>query len=102
MTLTTIIEANLTNVVGTDVKLGEKLVGKVLTYNPATGQATLEINDTDAIANMFTIQAMGRYVRNEKKSRCCGRCDGHNDECVADQICDDHKVQGCETCFGKR
>lgn len=36
------------------------------------------------------------------KSRCCGRCDGHNDECVSDMVCDEHKRQGCEKCFGSR
>lgn len=34
-----------------------------------------------------------------KPSRCCGRCDGHNDECVTDQICIEHNKQGCETCW---
>ena len=34
-----------------------------------------------------------------KESRCCGRCDGVNDLCVADTVCDKHKVMGCEECF---
>lgn len=33
-------------------------------------------------------------------SRCCGRCDGVNDLCVTDQVCEDHNAQGCEICFG--
>jgi len=37
-----------------------------------------------------------------KQSRCCGRCDGVNDLCVADMVCDNHDVKGCEICFGKR
>lgn len=37
-----------------------------------------------------------------KRSRCCGRCDGVNDLCVADTVCDAHEVLGCEVCFGLR
>lgn len=37
-----------------------------------------------------------------KHSRCCGRCDGHYDICVADQICEKHKTRGCEICFGPK
>lgn len=37
-----------------------------------------------------------------KKSRCCGRCDGVNDVCVADTKCDPHGIYGCEVCFGER
>ena len=36
------------------------------------------------------------------KSRCCGRCDGVNDLCVADMVCDEHDKMGCEICYGKR
>ena len=36
------------------------------------------------------------------QSRCCGRCDGINDVCVSDMICEIHGEQGCEVCFGKR
>lgn len=38
----------------------------------------------------------------QKESRCCGRCDGVNDLCVADTVCEDHSVMGCEKCFGQR
>lgn len=38
----------------------------------------------------------------EIKSRCCGRCDGINDICVTDMVCDLHKEQGCEICYGKK
>lgn len=38
----------------------------------------------------------------EEVSRCCGRCDGVNDLCVADMMCYDHKILGCEICYGKR
>jgi hypothetical protein len=34
------------------------------------------------------------------KGRCCGRCDGVNDICVADMVCDLHNVRGCEICYG--
>jgi hypothetical protein len=37
-----------------------------------------------------------------KKSRCCGRCDGVNDVCHADRICEKHTKIGCEICFGER
>ena len=37
-----------------------------------------------------------------KQSRCCGRCDGINDICVADMVCEQHEIEGCEDCFGKR
>lgn len=36
------------------------------------------------------------------KSRCCGMCDGVNDICVSDMICDDHNIMGCESCYGER
>lgn len=37
-----------------------------------------------------------------KKSRCCGRCTGYKgDDCVTDQICEEHNEMGCEICFGK-
>ena len=38
----------------------------------------------------------------ERESRCCGRCDGVNDLCVADIICDEHNEMGCEICYGAR
>lgn len=45
----------------------------------------------------------GIHTKVEKitSERCCGRCDGVNDLCVADQFCDKHNVEGCEDCFGK-
>lgn len=36
------------------------------------------------------------------KSRCCGRCDGVNDICVGDIICEEHNTMGCEVCYGAR
>ena len=38
----------------------------------------------------------------KRSSRCCGRCDGVNDICVADMTCDLHGSLGCELCYGKR
>lgn len=32
-------------------------------------------------------------------TRCCGRCDGVNDICIADQLCEVHKVEGCRICW---
>ena len=43
-----------------------------------------------------------RISCDNRKSRCCGRCDGVSDLCVADTICDDHSIMGCEECFGPR
>jgi hypothetical protein len=37
-----------------------------------------------------------------RKSRCCGRCDGVDDLCVADMVCDEHEEKGCEICYGSR
>ena len=37
-----------------------------------------------------------------KKTRCCGRCDGVNDICVSDMVCEKHKKEGCEICYGKK
>lgn len=34
-----------------------------------------------------------------KKSRCCGRCNGIDDICVADDVCDDHQTTGCRICW---
>ena len=56
-------------------------------------------------ANSFNETAHWMKYHNEQtqpKSRCCGRCDGVNDICVADMICDDHTTRGCETCYGPR
>lgn len=36
------------------------------------------------------------------KNRCCGRCDGENDICVANMVCDQHGTMGCEICYGPR
>lgn len=38
------------------------------------------------------------------KPRCCGRCDGVYDICVADMECgiDGHETYGCEICYGPR
>lgn len=34
-----------------------------------------------------------------KKSRCCGRCNGIDDICVADDVCGVHQVTGCRICW---
>ena len=49
------------------------------------------------------LENMG-VLKNEpkKQSRCCGRCDGVNDICHADRICEKHTEIGCEICFGER
>lgn len=36
-----------------------------------------------------------RYIEEPKnKSRCCGRCDGVNDICIGDTVCEAHKAMG--------
>ncbi len=42
------------------------------------------------------------YEFTEPESRCCGRCNGTDDICVADRVCEPHKITGCEICYGKR
>ena len=42
------------------------------------------------------------YIKTTHANRCCGRCDGNHDVCVADTICENHNIRGCEKCFGKR
>lgn len=39
------------------------------------------------------------YSDRKPPSRCCGRCDGHNDICVSDQVCDSHDKEGCTVCW---
>lgn len=62
--------------------------------------------DFDAISDSFEVLSkIGtnlQDVNTIKKSRCCGRCDGVNDICVSDMICEEHKKMGCETCYEKR
>ncbi len=45
-----------------------------------------------------------KFITNKlsTKSRCCGRCDGVNDICVSDMICEKHEEIGCEICYGPR
>lgn len=35
----------------------------------------------------------------QKKSRCCGRCDGVNELCYVDMICEEHSERGCRVCW---
>lgn len=44
----------------------------------------------------------GSEIKSNPSTRCCGRCDCLNDECVSDMICEKHFQQGCEICFGER
>lgn len=39
-------------------------------------------------------------TKTQKKTRCCGRCDGINDECFIDMTCEKHDRKGCEICYG--
>ncbi len=49
--------------------------------------------------SLCTKNAWKAYYDAKPKSRCCGRCDGVYDICIADQICDDHKKEGCRICW---
>ncbi len=40
-----------------------------------------------------------QQLNEQKKSRCCGRCDGINDICVSDMICKVHEEIGCRICW---
>lgn len=62
-----------------------------------TGKGNLEI-----YTHAEFIESFWDLNPEKKELRCCGRCDGHNDICVADRFCEAHNVQGCEECFGKR
>lgn len=41
-----------------------------------------------------------QFLKSGRKSRCCGRCDGVNDICINDTVCEDHDTMGCEICYG--
>ena len=66
-------------------------------------------NDTAAMALLLSVT---RYIEDYNlksdtnvalpKSRCCGMCDGVNDICVTDMICQKHSEEGCEICYGSR
>jgi hypothetical protein len=56
----------------------------------------------------FCIYLIGEWINKESskinnglnvRSRCCGRCDGINDECITDMFCDTHREAGCEICW---
>ncbi len=54
-----------------------------------------------AISDAFK-KYMAKKETEAENSRCCGRCDGINDICVADMVCELHNEEGCEICYGKR
>ena len=69
----------------------------------------LEILEDLAKGNITTEQADDKLLSlsivsfpSRPKSRCCGRCNGIDDICVADMICEEHNEQGCEKCYGAR
>jgi hypothetical protein len=53
-----------------------------------------------AIQKLQSAYIVAKENKLKTKSRCCGRCDGENDLCVNDQVCDNHDTMGCESCFG--
>ena len=42
-----------------------------------------------------------KFIPEVRQSRCCGRCNGFDDICVADMVCEKHGVEGCEDCYGE-
>ena len=56
----------------------------------------------DAMQKLNVAYIVAKEKQTNKKSRCCGRCDGVNDLCHADIICQKHNEMGCEICFRER
>jgi hypothetical protein len=56
----------------------------------------------DEFLEWFVENPSCKIVEVEKKSRCCGRCNGVDDLCYTDVTCDKHQQNGCEECYGKR
>lgn len=70
-------------------------VRKALVYGIRKGYThTGQMSDEDVEKALA-----GNISDSLSKSRCCGRCDGINDECVNDAICQEHDKQGCEICW---
>lgn len=67
-------------------------------FEPFMQQHLKTIGDLNSLVKIFN----GKGLTLIKVSRCCGRCDGVHDLCVADQVCKNHDTMGCEICFGKR
>ena len=56
--------------------------------------------DNEQLFNRY-IDELDKQFKAEK-SRCCDRCDGVDDICVGDQVCENHSTRGCKICFGER
>jgi hypothetical protein len=56
----------------------------------------------DEFIKWFIQNPSCKYVQTIEKSRCCGRCNGVDDLCYTDMCCVNHRVYGCETCYGKK
>ena len=83
---------------------------KILVQETKTGNL-IDITNLDlehyesfltAMQKLQTAYIVAKENKLKPKSRCCGRCDGVNDICHADRICDKHTETGCEICFGKQ
>jgi hypothetical protein len=83
---------------------------KILVQETTTGNL-LNITNLDekhyesflvAMQKLHVAYIFAKESKKNKKSRCCGRCDGVNDICCADRICEQHNDMGCEICFGER
>lgn len=67
--------------------------------------AQMNINTFTPTSKDFHTEQLSNWVgrlTGEKPNRCCGRCDGSHDICVADRVCEKHKELGCEICYGPR
>lgn len=76
-----------------------------LAYNESENQASFNVyNDFvyHLTSKLNFIKKLDKVLSSNKESRCCGRCDGVNDLCVADTTCEVHEILGCEICFGER
>jgi len=70
-------------------------------------EAPIEVANLAFIAGAKWMQERENLISLETQpkevgSRCCGMCDGENDICVADMVCEPHKKIGCEICYGER
>jgi hypothetical protein len=83
---------------------------KILVQETKTGNL-IDITNLDlehyesfltAMQKLQTAYIIAKENKLKPKSRCCGRCDGVNDICVTDQVCEKHTETGCEICFGER
>ena len=69
-------------------------------FYPDSLSELLDDNKSEIASLLAEVERLKQALPSE--SRCCGRCDGVHDICVADMICDKHSIEGCELCYGSR